>query len=41
MAPHFLYHYRYFVVLALHVIAIATVMKLLGSAALLNYLLFQ
>jgi hypothetical protein len=45
MAPHFLYHYPYFVVLALHVIAIVTVMKLSNSilrlAALLNYLLFQ
>jgi hypothetical protein len=28
MSPHFLYHYPYFVVLALHVIAIVTVMKL-------------
>ena len=28
MSPHFLYHYPYFVVLALRVIAIVTVMKL-------------
>src|SRR4029077_5550833 len=44
MAPHFLYHYPYFVVLALHVIAIVTLIKLSNSilriAALLNYLLF-
>lgn len=45
MAPHFLYHYPYFVMLALPVIAIVTVMKLSNSilriAALLNCLLFQ
>jgi hypothetical protein len=45
MAPHFLYDWPYFVVLALHVIAIVTVIKLSNSilriVALLNYLLFQ
>lgn len=45
MTPNFLYHYPYFVVLALHVITIVTVMNLsnsiLGIATLLNYLLFQ
>lgn len=44
MAPHFVYHYPYFVVLAWHVIAVVAVVKLrvllLQLAALLNYLGF-
>lgn len=44
MAPHFVYHYPYFVILAWHVIAVVAVVKLrvllLQLAALLNYLGF-
>jgi hypothetical protein len=44
MAPHFVYHYPYFVIFAWHVVAVVAVVKLrvflLQLAALLNYLAF-
>ena len=44
MAPHFVYHYPYFVIFAWHVVAVVAVVKLrvllLQLAALLNYLGF-
>ena len=44
MAPHFVYHYPYFVIFAWHVVAVVAVVKLrvllLKLAALLNYLAF-
>lgn len=44
MAPHFVYHYPYFVIFAWHVVAVIAVVKLrvllLQLAALLNYLGF-
>ena len=44
MAPHFVYHYPYFVIFAWHVVAVVAVVKLrvllLQMAALLNYLAF-
>ncbi|HEV2841860.1 MAG TPA: hypothetical protein VGW39_11080 [Chthoniobacterales bacterium] len=44
MAPHFVYHYPYFVILAWHVIAVVAVVKLrvlfLQLAALLSYFCF-
>ena len=44
MAPHFVYHYPYFVILVWHVIAVVAVVKLrvllLQLAAMLNYLGF-
>ena len=44
MAPHFVYHYPYFVIFSWHVVAVVAVVKLrvllLQLAALLNYLAF-
>jgi len=44
MAPHFVYHYPYFVIFAWHVVAVIALVKLrvrlLQLAALLNYLAF-
>ena len=44
MAPHFVYHYPYFVIFAWHVVAVVAVVKLrvllLQLAVLLNYLAF-